>query len=627
MATLEDLLAQSLGLPPIPGLIDTQSLGLSGVPGMPSGREPTKALSDLRAGAGAGQPGAVSPPSPPPSSGAAPFAGLGGVGIGPRPSATPSAPIAAPPPVAPVASPPAPSAGGGGLADVMARVFGTLSPSSASAETPQRRGTRENPFDGDVDGGKAQDGDFVMLGGRLMRRQGRSVVPADGGSPPPQQGEAGGTQTPPAPPPVAPPGRGKGTLQRTAPASGQAAGEVIRPPQPPPTPTGVTLADRAASDALLNAGALPTNDPRNTIQMGPGDPRRAGSELLTPPDADVPDLTRPDLASPTLAPPPGAPPPSGGPVTTTPPGVPPPTGGAGLIDALQQMYGSGRLMPASAPAPAPSSTGGPPPGEPPPAPPPPPQQAPSPSGWDAFRQMLAAALAGAAKADPRAPGFTAFAQGAAGASQHYRDLDDRDLRRRLQQSQEDRAGRADTRADRADTRAERADKRAEETHQLNAQRLERLLRQTQGGPLTPQQQLRIDQIAANLVSARQRGAHRPATDAELMAAFRQYREELIGPYRPTTTPPPPTSAPPPAPTPGTGGPPSRTPPPTPAPPPSTGGGGARTEARDPQWSARQIASARQALARITDPSQRATAAAEARRRLQAAGITPPDDLR
>jgi hypothetical protein len=95
---------------------------------------------------------------------------------------------------------------------------------------------------------------------------------------------------------------------------------------------------------------------------------------------------------------------------------------------------------------------------------------------------------------------------------------------------EARANRAETRADRADTRAERADTRAEETHKLNVTKLADEIKRRMGGQLTPEQMLRVDQIAATLFRSSRSGAVRQATDKEVIEAFNKYRENIVGRY-------------------------------------------------------------------------------------------------
>jgi hypothetical protein len=122
--------------------------------------------------------------------------------------------------------------------------------------------------------------------------------------------------------------------------------------------------------------------------------------------------------------------------------------------------------------------------------------------------LLARALQGMGQVDSRQPGLVAAGQGASGAIRAGTEAQDREQRRKLAESQS-------TRADRADTRADRADIRAEETHGLNLQKLEAEVRRLNGGPLTPDQKLKLQQVAATLYRSGRGGAVRAATAEEI----------------------------------------------------------------------------------------------------------------
>jgi hypothetical protein len=145
-------------------------------------------------------------------------------------------------------------------------------------------------------------------------------------------------------------------------------------------------------------------------------------------------------------------------------------------------------------------------------------------GWATFLQVLANAMKGMAAVKPGQGKLGAFAAGAGGALTSAESAQDRALKTKLLQSQEGRA-------ERADTRAEHADTRAEQTHKLNVMKLKAEVARLMGGQLTPEQQLKIEQIAATLYRSGRAGAQLPATPDQIVRDAAAIRDSLMSRYR------------------------------------------------------------------------------------------------
>jgi hypothetical protein len=118
----------------------------------------------------------------------------------------------------------------------------------------------------------------------------------------------------------------------------------------------------------------------------------------------------------------------------------------------------------------------------------------------------------------------AAAAGAGGAITAGEQAQDRDLRRRLLEAQEGRAGRADTRAENADTRAQ-------QTHELNMVKLKTEVTRLMGGQLSPEQQLKLDQVMATLYRSSRAGSIQADTPEQTIASAKKIRDFLVGTYR------------------------------------------------------------------------------------------------